>query len=191
MSYAVVKLVKGAVSERFLCGSELELCLSKYKRFHFKANLDNIKESGQIVLTNLKVYSDGEYVPVDGHIETGVYEILFVDHKGNKKVYSNAALSYVDGGDFRLVSEDGEIIPNGKDIVLKLNSDIGVSVYTGVFDGVERGNAVGLRDVSISSKLHIVSGEASFSHTDYLVVDLDEDCECSVEGFGKVKIVLG
>lgn len=189
--FCLVKLSKGSIVNRYAVGSEVELCLIKCKRFHFKANLDHIKESGQIVLTNLKVYSNGEYMPVDGHIETGVYELLFVEAKGTRKAYSNVALSYVDGGDFRLISEDGEIVPRDKDVVLTVSSDIGVSVYTGVFDGVVRGNSVGLRDVSISSKLHIVSGEASFSHTDYLVVDLDEDCECSVEGFGKVKIVLG
>lgn len=84
--------------KNYLIGDEMFVCLVASRSFKFKCTLKDVLDNGQVILGDIKVYSKTDkYVPMDGTIKTGVYEILAVNmqEKYSKK-YSALSLLYKD-----------------------------------------------------------------------------------------------
>ena len=176
------------LKREYFIGDEMFVCFTSSKSFKFRCVLKDILENGQIVLGDIKIHTRCDnYLKMDGTIKTGVYEILCVNlAEKNSRKYSSLALLYKGKSKHNLVSLDGKtVIQENSKIIIKVNSDIGTTTYTGVFLGVSGKGTVNLSDVTAYGTLTI-TGSDFVTKYDYLSLEMVDGME--IDGIGGVKI---
>lgn len=178
-------LLNTRTSEKFSIGSDIEIALNKNKSVHFKCKMYAIKESGKIVFNCLKVKTVKGYIPMDGLIETGVYEILLVNKgKNNRSLYGEVALVYNECSKQSLRC-NGKEIEKGSKISLVVSDENKKCKYNGIYEGVTDSNKVVLSSVVLYTELLIV-GSTSKEELGHVTVEISNNA--NIEGMGNVEI---